>query len=79
MEIIKNNGEIPKELYKIIADKHNTTYCCVERNIRTAIQAGWKNNKNYMMSLFKIHLYTYPAPLDFLSAMYQYAEYDMNK
>ena len=29
-------------LYPALATKHNTTVCAIERNIRHAIQVGWK-------------------------------------
>jgi len=65
---------LTKTLYVDIAQKHNTSAQCVEKNIRKVIENIWENNQNKTLkkSIFGAHQNARPSNSDFLLSLHQY-------
>lgn len=80
---------ITKILYDNIAKQYNTSYQCVEKNIRKVIDRIWKENKNeeIIKRIFGLDISRKPSNMEFLLLLYNYIEstkysefiYEMNK
>lgn len=65
---------ITKEIYPMIAQKHETTEFCVERNIRTAINRCWQNNPEYIQEILGYRVEKCPGNAEFISSVVYYLE-----
>lgn len=78
---------ITKSLYVDIAKHYKTSISCVERNIRTVIEAIWSSeviDQRLVMSIFGIHYkIRRPSNKEFLEYLFDYVElyiyYDKEK
>ena len=55
-----------KRLYPDVARAFGTTWSCVERDMRTAIQVSWRRNRPYLEELATYPLDRKPKPMDFI-------------
>lgn len=55
-----------KRLYPDVARVFDTTWSCVERDMRTAIQVCWHRNRPYLEELATYPLDRAPKPMDFI-------------
>lgn len=72
---VDNYGDfirITKDIYPILAKKHNMKITAVERNIRTVVIACWNNNKILLESIMGCKLTTYPSNSEFVYSMAYY-------
>ncbi len=65
---------ITKELYFDIARQYNTTFFCVERNIRTAIQYSWLHASETMDKMAGYHLTQCPTNGEFIDFVASYIQ-----
>lgn len=77
IELCMDNDEyllyVFKELYPAIAERFDTDRKCVERCIRTAVEACWyKGNKELLIKLNGFELTQKPTNGDFIDIVYQY-------
>lgn len=70
-----------KVLYLTIAQSHNTSAMCVEKNIRNAIDVIWKNEENKILIekyFGSAYVNNRPSNKEFLCLLYEYVEsYDL--
>lgn len=77
---------ITKSLYRDIAKRYKTSWKCVERNIRTVVEAIWENKKidrELKVCIFGKNSVTHkPTNKEFLEYLFEYIElyvyYDRN-
>ncbi len=60
------------KLYQKLAERLNTEWKNVERNIRTAVEQGWKRNRPFMEKILCLKLPKPPKAGMFLGALYAY-------
>ena len=60
-------------LFKPIAANLGCDFCCVERNIRTAIDRAWRCNPAYLSHLAGFHLDAPPTVIEFLDILVAFA------
>lgn len=58
-----------KRLYPDVARAFDTTWSCVERDMRTAIQVCWRRNRPYLEELATYPLDRPPKPIDFIGLL----------
>lgn len=63
---------VTKWLYPEVARQFQTTWSCVERNIRTVTNLAWKNNREYLEELAHMPLTRKPTPTQFLAILADY-------
>ena len=59
-------------IYKILAEKYETTSYCVEHNIRTLIERCWKNDRTFMENIFGCPLKCCPSNREFIDSVAYY-------
>lgn len=70
MEYGGNDIQITKTVYPEIAEKNNTAWRSVERDIRTAIQRAWEaDEQEVMRKIFGHHLKHRPTNMQFICRM----------
>lgn len=69
-----NCQAITKDVYQKIAQRHRTTYMCVERNIRTVVAKCWENNRKLMEEIAGHELTVYPSNGAFLDMVIYWFE-----
>lgn len=61
------------DLYPLVAQRHNATLNCVQKNMRMAIIAGWKNGGDKQLEkLIGIHYSARPVTKDFIDLLADY-------
>ena len=60
---------VTKGLYQEVAAHYGTTWRCVERNIRTAVQTAWRCNHSLLEELAQRPLLERPSASAFLSIL----------
>lgn len=69
----ENVRYITKELYPTVAKRHNTSASCVERGMRTAIQAAWKRGgRETLDEMAGYHLIERPTNSEFIALVANY-------
>lgn len=67
MEYGRNDIQITKTVYPEIAERNNTVWRSVERDIRTAIQRAWETDEQEVMrKMFGHHLKQRPTNMQFI-------------
>lgn len=64
--------QITKDIYPMIAEQYDTTYLCVEHDIRTVIERCWKNNKEFVESIIGYKSYKCPTNMEFIDCVVYY-------
>ena len=67
---------VTKWLYPEVAKHYATTWTCVERNIRTAVDVVWNCNPELLEALARHPLYRKPGASKFLSILVLYFSLD---
>jgi len=67
---------ITKWLYPDVARHFETSWSCVERNIRTVANLAWKNNRDYLEVMARVPLNQKPTPSQFLGILAAYISSD---
>ena len=63
---------VTKWLYPDVAKRFDTTWSCVERNIRTVADLSWKNNRDLLEVMARVPLNQKPTPSQFLGILARY-------
>ena len=63
---------VTKWLYPEVAKHFETSWSCVERNIRTVTNLAWKNNRDYLELMACVPLNQKPTPSQFLGILASY-------
>ena len=63
---------VTKWLYPDVAKRFDTTWICVERNIRTVADVAWKTNRPYLEEMAHIPLTKKPTSTEFLGILVSY-------
>lgn len=64
--------KITKDIYPELSTKYDISIYSVERNIRTIIEACWKNNKEYVRQIVGYNCTKCPSNSEFIDAMAYY-------
>ena len=67
---------VTKWLYPDVAKRFDTTWICVERNIRTVVDLAWKNNQDLLEVMARVPLNQKPTPSQFLGILAAYISSD---
>lgn len=69
----KNLLYMSKSIFPVIAARYGTTYSCIERNIRTAINACWNSpNREKLLTMSPYPLQKAPSVTAFIDILYWY-------
>lgn len=63
---------VTKWLYPEVAKQFETSWNCVERNIRTVANLAWKNNRDFLEVMACMPLSKKPTPSQFLGILASY-------
>ena len=67
----KNLLYMSKSIFPVIAARYGTTYSCIERNIRTAINACWNSpNREKLLTMSPYPLQKAPSVTAFIDFLY---------
>ena len=68
----KNLLYMSKSIFPIIASRYDTTYSCIERNIRTAINACWNSpdHREKLLAMSPYPLQKAPSVTAFIDILY---------
>ena len=65
--------ELAITIFPVIAARYGTTYSCIERNIRTAINACWNSpNREKLLTMSPYPLQKAPSVTAFIDILYWY-------
>lgn len=67
---------VTKWLYPEVAKHYDTTWFCVERNIRSVATIAWNNHRSYLEQLAKQPLPNRPTSSAFLAILTVYFKHD---
>ena len=70
---------VTKNLYPALADHFGTDWSCVERDMRTAIQAAWKKNRPRLEELADCTLARAPKTMDFIDFIVTYLKQEQKR
>jgi len=62
-------ASVTKEIYPDVAKAYNTSWRCVERNIRTVIEVSWSVDPRRISDLANYPLHRRPKPAQFISLL----------
>ena len=65
----KDYVRITKDIYPALAQKYRTSITSVERNIRTVIEACWRNNRRAVQEIFGYDINKCPSNSEFIEAI----------
>lgn len=69
----KNLLYMSKSIFPVIAARYGITYSCIERNIRTAINACWNSpNREKLLAMSPYPLVKAPSVTAFIDILYWY-------
>ena len=72
--------KITKDIYPVLAQEYQISIASVERNIRTVIEACWKNDRRAVQDIIGYNINKCPSNADFIEAIsYSHKTYHINK
>lgn len=67
---------VTKWLYPEVAKHYDTTWSCVERNIRTAANLAWEHDRVYLEKMAHMPLTKKPTSSEFIGILVAYISAD---
>lgn len=61
--------KITKDIYPVLAREYQISIASVERNIRTVIEACWKNDRKAVQDIIGYNINKCPSNADFIEAI----------
>lgn len=72
---IKNFGkciQVTKDIYPVLAHRHNISQYSVERNIRTIVETCWKNDRDLVIQILGYEITCCPTNSEFIDSIAYY-------
>ena len=61
--------DVVRKIYTVLAERYDTTWSSVERNIRTVVRIAWASNRPLLKALARLQLDSRPTASQFLSIL----------